>query len=149
MTMAEAITLPDIYRKTETEIERDFFRLVKASPLAAAISGELYRKGMRPRNAQTEDIVVTFLSGEESQEQNGVINLNVYVPMIKIRNGSNLVPNIQRCGELERMIVDFVDGIQSNEYIYSLRSTPNTLDDPELIQQTTINTRVYYRRTTY
>ena len=47
------------------------------------------------------------------------------------------------------MIVDFVDGIQSNEYIYSLRSTPNTLDDPELIQQTTINTRVYYRRTTF
>lgn len=147
--MAETITLPDIYRKTETEIERDFFRLVKDSPLAAAISGTLYRKGMRPRDAQTEDIVVTFLSGEESQEQNGVINLNVYVPMIIIRNNSNLVPNIQRCGELERMIVDFIDSIQSNEYIYSLRSTPNTLDDPELIQQTTINTRVYYRRTTY
>ena len=110
--MAETITIPDVYRKTETEIERDFYRLVKASPLAAAISGSLYRKGMRPRNAQTEDIVVTFLSGEESQEH-------------------------------------FVDGIQSNEYIYSLRSTPNTLDDPELIQQTTINTRVYYRRTTF
>ncbi len=139
----------ETYRKTETELERDFYRLVKASPLAAEISGELYRKGMRPRDAKTEDIVVTFLSGEESQEQNGVINLNVYVPMISIRNGSNLVPNIQRCGELERMIVDFIDSIQSNEYIYSLRSTPNTLDDPELIQQTTINTRVYYRRTTF
>lgn len=137
------------YRKTETEIERDLYRLVKASQLYTEVRGSLYRRGMRPRNATTEDIVVTFISGEESQEQNGIINLNIYVPMISVGANTNKVQDLSRCESLERLVLDFVEGIESSEYIYQLRSAPVTLDDPELIDQTTINTRVYYRRTTF
>lgn len=136
-------------RKTETEIEKDLYRLVKASELGSTIGGSVYRRGMRPRDASTEDIVITFVSGEESQEQNGIINLNVYVPMISIGTNTNVVQNIRRCEELERAIIDFVEGIDSDEYIFELRSSPITLDDPEQINQTTINSRVFYRRTTF
>ncbi len=139
----------DDLRKTETEIERDLFRLVKASPLYQEVRGNLYRRGMRPRNATTEDIVVTFISGEESQEQNGVINLNVYVPMITVGANTNKVQDLARVESLERLVLDFVESIESTEYLYSLRSAPVTLDDPQMIDQTTINTRVYYRRTTF
>lgn len=139
----------DYLRKTETEIERDLFRLVKASPLYQEVRGNLYRRGMRPRNATTEDIVVTFISGEESQEQNGVINLNVYVPMITVGANTNKVQDLARVESLERLVLDFVENIESTEYLYSLRSAPVTLDDPQMIDQTTINTRVYYRRTTF
>ncbi len=139
----------DYLRKTETEIERDLFRLVKASPLYQEVRGNLYRRGMRPRNATTEDIVVTFISGEESQEQNGVINLNVYVPMITVGANTNKVQDLARVESLERLVLDFVESIESTEYLYSLRSAPVTLDDPQMIDQTTINTRVYYRRTTF
>ena len=139
----------DYLRKTETEIERDLFRLVKASPLYQEVRGSLYRRGMRPRNATTEDIVVTFISGEESQEQNGVINLNVYVPMITVGANTNKVQDLARVESLERLVLDFVESIESTEYLYSLRSAPVTLDDPQMIDQTTINTRVYYRRTTF
>lgn len=139
----------DYLRKTETEIERDLFRLVKASPLYQEVRGNLYRRGMRPRNATTEDIVVTFISGEESQEQNGVINLNVYVPMITVGTNTNKVQDLARVESLERLVLDFVESIESTEYLYSLRSAPVTLDDPQMIDQTTINTRVYYRRTTF
>ena len=104
---------------------------------------------MRPRNASTEDIVVTFISGEESQEQNGVINLNVYVPMITVGANTNKVQDLARVESLERLVLDFVESIESTEYLYSLRSAPVTLDDPQMIDQTTINTRVYYRRTTF
>ena len=136
-------------RKTETEIEKDLYRIVKASTLANTITGSVYRRGMRPRNAKTEDIVITFVSGEESQEQNGIINLNAYTPMISISTSSNLVQNIQRCEQLERAIIDFVEGIDSTEYIFELRTSPITLDDPENIDQTTINSRIFYRRTTF
>ena len=41
--------------KVETQIERDFYRMVKESPLAAAIGGSVYRAGTRPRNSKSED----------------------------------------------------------------------------------------------
>ena len=136
-------------RKTETEIEKDLYRLVKASALAETVTGSVYRRGMRPRNAKSEDIVITFVSGEESQEQNGIINVNIYTPMLSVSNNSNLVQNIRRCEDLERAIIDFVEGIVSEEYVFELRSSPITLDDPEFIDQTTINSRIFYRRTTF
>lgn len=136
-------------RKTETEIEKDLYRLVKGSSLATLIGGSIYRRQMRPRDARSEDIVLTFVSGEESQEQNGIINLNVYVPMISAGLGTNMVQNISRCEMIERAIIDFIDGIDSTEYIFELRSAPITLDDPEYIDQTTINSRIFYRRTTF
>lgn len=143
----------DYLRKTESEIERDLFRLVKASDLVdttkGGISGNVYRRGMRPLDAHTEDIVITFVSGEESQEQNGVINLNIYVPKISIGSSTNKVQDISRCESLERLVIDFVDGIESTEYLYELRSSPLTLDDPEQLDQTLINTRLYFRRTTF
>ena len=98
----------DYLRKTETEIERDLFRLVKASPLYQEVRGKLYRRGMRPRNATTEDIVVTFISGEESQEQNGVINLNVYVPMITVGANTNKVQDLARVESLERLVLELI-----------------------------------------
>jgi len=136
-------------RKTETEIEKDLYRLVKGSSLATLIGGSIYRRQMRPRDARSEDIVLTFVSGEESQEQNGIINLNVYVPMISAGLGTNMVQNISRCETIERAIIDFIEGIDSTEYIFELRSAPITLDDPEYIDQTTINSRIFYRRTTF
>lgn len=136
-------------RKTESEIEKDFYLLVKSSNLASAVHGGVYRRGMRPRNAKSEDIVITFVSGEESQEQNGIINLNIYVPMMPFSTNSNLVQDIKRCEELEREIINFIEGIVSQEYLFELRSSPLTLDDPQEINQTTINARVFYRRTTF
>ena len=136
-------------RKTETEIEKDLYRLVKGSSLATLIGGSIYRRQMRPRDARSEDIVLTFVSGEESQEQNGIINLNVYVPMISAGLGTNMVQNISRCETIERAIIDFIEGIDSTEYIFELRSAPITLDDPEYIDQITINSRIFYRRTTF
>ena len=136
-------------RKTETEIEKDLYRLVKGSSLATLIGGSIYRRQMRPRDARSEDIVLTFVSGEESQEQNGIINLNVYVPMMSAGLGTNMVQDISRCETIERAIIDFIEGIDSTEYIFELRSAPITLDDPEYIDQTTINSRIFYRRTTF
>ena len=53
--------------KTEKQIEKDIFRIIKASPINTMIGGTLYRNGMRPRNAKTEDAVVAFLSGLDGQ----------------------------------------------------------------------------------
>ena len=49
--------------KTENQIERDFFSFVKGSNLGKALLGGVYRSGMRPNDAKTEDLVIKFLAG--------------------------------------------------------------------------------------
>ncbi|MBR0292516.1 MAG: hypothetical protein IJQ79_10360, partial [Bacteroidales bacterium] len=77
--------------KSEKNIERDLYALIKASPLAGMISGSVYRSDMRPEGSELEDISVKFLAGEEGQIQTGIIVLNIYVP------------NITRLGDTRRV----------------------------------------------
>ena len=131
--------------KTETEIERDVFRIIKASSLSSEIGGKVYRRGMRPMNSQAEDAVVTFLSGEEGQEQTGVVVLNVFIPKTLFGSGTNKVENLPRVEEIERIIVDLFTDYTDGEYWFDLRTTPQALDYDN-IDQTAVYARIYYRR---
>lgn len=135
--------------KTETQIEKDIFRIVKASAVASLIQGTVYRKGMRPLDASTEDAVVAFHTGLDGQFQTGVVLLNIYVPKIALASSTNKVKNISRVETVEEAIVDLFDeGITDPNYDLSLRETPYS-EDLDDIQQTRINTRIYYKRTTF
>ena len=95
--------------KTEKQIERDFYSLISQSSLGAAIRGTIYRSEMRPRDAESEDIIIKFLSGLDGQIQQGVVILNVYVPDITMRSDGRKVEDKQRVAELEELIVDFIE----------------------------------------
>lgn len=131
--------------KTEKTIEKDLYRLVKASTLAGMVSGDVYRKGMRPENSQKEDIVVKFLSGLEGQIQSGILVLNIYVPDITQKGSSRLVENLSRVEELEQAAEDFVENCASTEYLYELDQSPVSLE-VEGIGQHAIYVRIHYQR---
>lgn len=133
--------------KTEKQIEKDIFRIIKASPINTMIGGTLYRKGMRPRNAKTEDAVVAFLSGLDGQFQTGVVLLNIYVP--KTQNASSdKITDISRVETLEAAVKDFFDECSEVNYLFELRETPYS-EDLDEIEQTRINVRIHYTRTTF
>lgn len=134
--------------KTETEIEKDIYRLIKQSAVATAIGGTMYRRGMRPRNAKTEDAILSFLSGTEGQEQTGVVQLNIYVPRIAAAMHTNPVQDIHRVEELERTIIEAMEAVEDTEYFLTLDGTPRAYDVDD-IDQTYINTRIKYRRKTF
>lgn len=133
--------------KTEKQIEKDIFRIIKASPINTMIGGTLYRKGMRPRNAKTEDAVVAFLSGLEGQFQTGVVLLNIYVPMTQ-NASSDKITDISRVETLEAAVKDFFDECSEVNYLFELRETPYS-EDLDEIEQTRINVRIHYTRTTF
>ena len=133
--------------KTEKQIEKDFFRIIKASPINTMIGGTLYRKGMRPRNAKTEDAVVAFLSGLDGQFQTGVVLLNIYVPMTQ-NASSDKITDISRVETLEAAVKDFFDECSEVNYLFELRETPYS-EDLDEIEQTRINVRIHYTRTTF
>jgi len=133
--------------KTEKQIEKDIFRIIKASPINTMIGGTLYRKGMRPRNAETEDAVVAFLSGLDGQFQTGVVLLNIYVPMTQ-NASSDKITDISRVETLEAAVKDFFDECSEVNYLFELRETPYS-EDLDEIEQTRINVRIHYTRTTF
>jgi hypothetical protein len=136
-------------RKTEMEIETDVFRIVRDSTLKTAIGGTIYRDGMRPKGAKTEDAVVKFLTGTDGQIQEGYVLVHVYVPDVPSAAGDGeLVKNIARIKVLQSTINDQLSDIDNNEYLFEIADTPKTYEE-ENIHQHFINVRIHYKRITF
>ena len=132
--------------KTENQIERDFFSFVKGSKLGEAILGGIYRPGMRPNDAKTEDLVIKFLAGIDEQVQSGVVIFNLYVPDIPYSDG-RMVKDMNRIGELQELILDFVNNAGDGEYWLMTDVTPTTMRNEE-IEQHFIYARIKFNRIT-
>ena len=132
--------------KTETQIERDFYSFVKNSNLGKAIRGTVYRSEMRPTDATTEDLIVKFLAGLDEQVQTGVVIFNLYVPDIPYTDG-RMVPDRKRIGELQELILSFVETAGGTEYWLSTDATPTTMRNED-IEQHFIYTRIKFNRIT-
>ena len=133
-------------RKTGLEIEADVYTLVKNSAVKTAILGSLYRDGMRPLNATTEDAVVSFLAGLDGEIQSGVLNLNIYTPDIVSKDFK--VKNITRLVALEAIANSFVQSLSiSSDYIFELDKMIQTFK-AEGIDQHFVNARIKFRLST-
>ena len=132
--------------KTETQIERDFYSFVKNSDLGKAIRGKVYRPEMRPTDATAEDLIVKFLAGLDEQVQTGVVIFNLYVPDIPYTDG-RMVPDRKRIGELQELILSFVETAGGTEYWLSTDATPTTMRNED-IEQHFIYARIKFNRIT-
>lgn len=134
--------------KTGTQIEKDFYRLVKASPIASAIGGSVYRDGTRPRNSKAEDAVVIFVAGLDGQIQDGVVVLNVFVPKKPFGEDTDPVKDIGRVDALEQIIRNWMlcqPG--APEYLFDIGKQPTikSYEDPQT-GETYVHTRIKFRR---
>lgn len=135
-------------RKTEKAIERDVFRIVRRN-LTGVVAGEIYRKGMRPKDSKKEDVIVSFSAGTEGQFQSGEVYINIYIPFEPICGNSNMVPNISRIDELEEIMLNIIDDDFANdkEYLFGMRFTPKSYNEEE-IEQSVLSTLLTYKRLT-
>lgn len=133
--------------KTENQVERDFYTLIRESSLGKGIRGKVYRPDMRPDDAKTEDLVLKFLAGLDDQIQSGVIIINLYVPDIPSESGRK-VKDITRIGVLEELIKSFVEDNDNTEYIISTEATPTSMKNNE-IEQHFIYARIKFKRATF
>lgn len=134
--------------KTEIQIERDFYSFVENSDLGKAIEGKVYRSEMRPADAKTEDLVIKFLAGLDGQIQTGVVILNLYVPDIPFGSDGKYAPNKSRIGELEELILSFIESAGDDEYLLESDGSPSTVYNDE-IEQHFIYSRIKFQRSTF
>jgi hypothetical protein len=131
--------------KTEQQVERDFYTLVKDGVLGKAIKGGIYRADMRPDNAHTEDLVVKFLAGLDEQVQTGVVLVNIYVPDVPYLNTGRKVANLVRIGELQALIQELIRDNSNTEYRILADTSPSTMAVEE-IEQHVITARLKFYR---
>ena len=133
--------------KTAKNIERDIYNIVLNSELGDAVKGAIYRKGMRPKDAKTEDAVVKFLAGLNTQVQHGVVIVNIYIPDIKVAGRSEKLENIQRVEFFQSLVNDLFENIENEEYEFELDGTPTSFEAGD-IKQHFVNVRLNFKRIT-
>ena len=134
--------------KTEKEIEKDVYRIIKASVLKDEIKGSFYRAGMRPKDAMSEDVVVKFHTGLDGQEQSGIVLVHIYVPNIKVSVDGELAEDITRIEHLENILNGVINSMENDEYWLEKDGTPKSFPG-EGIEQHFINARIKYRRKSF
>lgn len=125
--------------KTGQQIEDDIYGLVNASSLSSLISGTVYKFGMRPKDSQTEDAIVKFVTGLDGQIQRGVVVVNIYVPDFDTYNDGILRKDITRCTELEVAAAEWVKSLTAgkSDYKFELAQTIYTEEEPDIHQHFT------------
>ena len=133
--------------KTAKAIERDVFNIIKESLIGSTIKGTVYRKGIRPPNVDTEDVVVKFLSGLDEQVQKGVVIVNIYVPDIILQGHSEKVEDIKRIEIFQELATNLLETLTDTEYQFEKDGTPVSLKS-EGIEQHFVNLRIKFKRIT-
>lgn len=128
--------------KTGKEVQSDVLDLFKNSSISSIISGEVYRKGYRPRYEKKdkakvlEDAIVIFTTGFPTQIQTGVVTINIYVPDIDPFDNGVFVENGERCDELEKAASEWVDSLTTvvSNYKFKLQQTIYTEEEIDICQ---------------
>lgn len=90
-------------RKTWSTIEGDFYNAIKQTELAKAISGDVYKFGIRPKGSKKEDTVVKVSALDAKQLQSGTVSVITYLqPLTKADDGW-VVPDKGRIAEIEAL----------------------------------------------
>lgn len=121
---------------TSHKVQSDIIALLKGSRLCGAVSGDVYRKGYRPRDSHAEDIVVIFVNGIYGEVERGAVTLNIYVPDITPYNDGVFVENGRRTSDIEELASHWVESLTANKsnYKFKLLRTISTANDEAIHQ---------------
>lgn len=99
-------------RNTVLEGKQWIFELLSQSNIKTLITGNIY-KDKRPSGSTKEDIVINDISMDNSFLQDGVFNVNCYVPMLSVSiNGiTQYMPNSNRMLEISKAVYPIFENI--------------------------------------
>lgn len=91
---------------TDIALKDKLYLFLKEKGLDLVVSGRIY-KDARPANSLLEDVEIAVLTGDASQVQEFIVNVNVFVPDIK--RGDELIENTARLRTLCGAFLDALD----------------------------------------
>ena len=135
-------------KKTASQIEADLYKYFK-DKINPLINGQTYRNGVRPLNSQKEDCVISFLTGLDGQYQTGVININIFVPLVK-NNDNQYRKDFVRCEAIEQALTPIIENAKTDlrNYKLTLHQLIQTFEETD-IKQFFINAKIKFRYNTF
>ena len=135
-------------KKTASQIEADLYKYFK-DKVNTLINGQTYRNGVRPLNSQKEDCVISFLTGLDGQYQTGVININIFVPLVK-NNDNQYRKDFVRCEAIEQALTPIIENAKTDlrNYKLTLHQLIQTFEETD-IKQFFINAKIKFRYNTF
>ena len=135
-------------KKTASQIEADIYKYFK-DKINTLINGQTYRNGVRPLNSQKEDCVISFLTGLDGQYQTGVININIFVPLVK-NNDNQYRKDFVRCDTIEQALMPIIEEAETDlrNYRLQLHQMIQTFEETD-IKQFFINAKIKFRYNTF
>ena len=135
-------------KKTASQIEADLYKYFK-DKINPLINGQTYRNGVRPLNSQKEDCVISFLNGLDGQYQTGVININIFVPLVK-NNDNQYRKDFVRCDTIEQALMPIIENAKTDlrNYRLQLHQIIQTFEETD-IKQFFINAKIKFRYNTF
>lgn len=131
--------------RTSKQVQGDIYQFLQDSALSTMISGEVYRNGMRPRDSQKEDAVVTFVTGTVGDVQSGIVVVNIYVKDVDPWDNGVLVEDSGRTEEIEVAADQWVSSLTCalSDYKFRLESAIQTFEE-SAIHQHFVSVRLRY-----
>lgn len=97
--------------KTSFDTDTILYRILKDSPVKAAVNGDIYYTGDRPNDSDKEDIEINSVTlTQDYLPQLGKSNVNIYVPdiMVRINGKDQKKVNRTRLNELAKMAINSI-----------------------------------------
>lgn len=122
--------------RTASQVQGDVYDFLRDSDLARGLSGQVYRRGYRPRDSRLEDAEVIFTTGLPGEIETGVVTINIYCPDIDPYNNGVLVEHGQRISEIEKAADNWVKTLVASRsnYLFSLKEAIHSTADSEISQ---------------
>lgn len=130
--------------KTTADQIQILYNILKNSSLNSALNGGLY-KMERPQNSQLEDIVVSSMLVGDGGFQEGVANVNIYIPKMDVNIGGQVqkMPNTSRISTVWPLATLALEENSGDDYSCWCSRTQE-FDEP-LINQTRLSLRIEFR----
>ncbi len=132
--------------KTGKQVQGDIYRLLRESDLAAVLTGDVYRGGLRPRDSDKEDAVVIFTTGLPTEPEEGIVTVNIFVPDIDPFDDGVLVENGERTEELEGLAAEWIESLTADKscYLFDLQQAIYTEEEADIHQHFVV-VKLHYR----
>ncbi len=105
---------------TARKVEEEIARLLTLSSLSREVNGSVYFQGLRPRNSNKEDIILSFITGTTEEIEKGVVSVIIYCPDIQPYENGVYAPNLRRLAELESFAQEWVESLTLNQTAFKI-----------------------------
>ena len=130
--------------KSELQIRQDVYDMLKDN-LKSMIKGNVYKKGSRPIDAQTEDAVISVSDASADQIQLGHVQINVYVPNIGTSPDDTKLTDLSKKHEY---LCELMNEMSTYEYNFYPGRAARMIEEPD-INQSFVNFEIEFERITF